>query len=479
MENTISEAMRALPPGFRFHATDEELLIHYLKPKILGRPGERYYDMIPEIDICEFEPWQLPSMFCHRFNSKELFLFCRVKRKYSNSKRSDRTTEAGYWKVTGKERAITSEDTNEPIGIKKTLVFYTGRVPKGKRTNWVSHEYQLNPNYLGHNEDEMLPYVACRIKNKKEKKLMMGHAPTVSPEVYPSSPHAPTVSPEVYSSSPHAYTSNVSETPVNQEGDYSSFCNSPSDEVADNQEAVNAQPEMSVGDFMESLPSLHPLDDILSDCTPTPTYQAHAGTEEGWSSLFDFSYDSYGDELDYGYMKSPYSNFANYSNIDWAMSGDFYTTTREDELSRIKSDGDEWFFFSFLQNKYPQSKQARRTNDYGSRKPMGKPHKIRTQDRKNTLGLKKILVFKKRQSPKNAHTKWVLHEYSILNDQSDFVLYRLKKNPDENGKKNSKTQKTDTGISIVPQEGSRSSPNLSDEVNNISIPIMPQEGSRS
>ncbi|KAF8041449.1 hypothetical protein BT93_A0140 [Corymbia citriodora subsp. variegata] len=149
------------------------------------------------------------------------------------------------------------------------------------------------------------------------------------------------------------------------------------------------------------------------------------------------------------------------------------------ELSRIKSDGDEWFFFSHLQNKYPQSKRARRTNDYGSWKPTGKTHKIRTQDKRNTLGLKKILVFKKRQSPKNAHTKWVLHEYSILNDQSDFVLYRLKKNPDKKGKKNSKTEKTNTGISIIPQEGSRSSPIMSDEINNTSIPIMPQEGSRS
>ncbi|XP_056161484.1 NAC domain-containing protein 14-like [Syzygium oleosum] len=157
------------------------------------------------------------------------------------------------------------------------------------------------------------------------------------------------------------------------------------------------------------------------------------------------------------------------------------------ELSRIKSDGDEWFFFCRLQNKYPQSKRARRTNDYGSWKPTGKTHKIRTQDKKIILGLKKILVFKIRQSPKNAHTKWVLHEYylnadvtdNVLNDQSDFVLYRLKKNPDKTGKKNSKTQKTNTGISIMPQEGSRSSPNTLDEVNNTSISIMPQEGSRS
>ncbi|XP_030445621.2 NAC domain-containing protein 71-like [Syzygium oleosum] len=305
MENTISEVMRSLPPGFRFHATDEELLIQYLKPKILGQQGEHYYDVIPEIDVCEFEPWQLPAMFRHMFNSKELFFFCHLKRKYFNSKRSDRTTKAGYWKVTGKERAIMSEDTNAPIGIKKTLVFYEGRVPKGKRTNWVSHEYHLNPECLGHNHnaDELLPYVACRIKNKKEKKLIMAYAPTVSPEGC--------------SSSPHAYTSNVSGTPVNQEGDHSSFCNTPDNEVADNQESVDAQPEMSVEELMESLPPLQPLDDTLLDYNDTLTYQPHAEAEDGSSSLFDFSYNNYGDELDYGYMPSPYSNFANYSSFDW------------------------------------------------------------------------------------------------------------------------------------------------------------------
>lgn len=49
--------------------------------------------------------------------------------------------------------------------------------------------------------------------------------------------------------------------------------------------------------------------------------------------------------------------------------------------------------------------------------------------------------FQKRQSPKNAQTKWVLHEYHInadlmdnaLNDQGDFVLYHLKQNLDNRG----------------------------------------------
>ncbi|XP_030528122.1 protein NTM1-like 9 [Rhodamnia argentea] len=294
MENTISEVVRSLPPGFRFHATDEELLVHYLRPKIRGQLDERYSAIIPEIDVCEFEPWELPGMFGHMFNSKELFFFCRVKRKYLNSKRSDRTTGAGYWKVTGKERAIMSEDISAPLGIKKTLVFYKGRVPRGERTNWVSHEYHINPKCLGRNrsEDEMLPYVACRIKNKKEKKLMGGA--TISP-----------------------YTSHVSETPVNQAGDYSSSCNTPNNEVADNQEAVDAHIEMSAEEFMESLPPLQPPDDILLDNNDAPTYLPQVGEEEGLPSLFDFSNDGNGNELDYGYMPSPYNNFLNYSGFGW------------------------------------------------------------------------------------------------------------------------------------------------------------------
>ncbi|KAI3439223.1 uncharacterized protein J3R85_004939 [Psidium guajava] len=299
MEDTVSEAVRSLPPGFRFHATDEELLILYLKPKILGQPDEPYYDMIPEIDVCKFEPWELPNVAGHMFNSKELFLYCCVKRKYLNSKRPDRTTVAGYWKVTGKKRRIMSEDTNEHIGIKKTLVFYTGRVPKGKRTNWVMHEYHLNPKCLGNNHDEsdMLPYVACRIKNKKDKKLMTGHAPTISPEGY--------------SSSPYTCTSDVSDPPVNQEVDCPSFCNTPNNEAADNQEALVAQPEMSPGpgESVDSLSLFRALDDYLLDSDNTPTYQTQAGAEEEWLSFLNFSDNNNGSEFDHGCMPSPSSNF--------------------------------------------------------------------------------------------------------------------------------------------------------------------------
>ena len=48
-----------LPPGFRFHPTDEELVMHYLCRQCAGLPIA--VPIIAEIDIYKFDPWQLPS----------------------------------------------------------------------------------------------------------------------------------------------------------------------------------------------------------------------------------------------------------------------------------------------------------------------------------------------------------------------------------------------------------------------------------
>lgn len=50
-----------LPPGFRFHPTDEELINYYLKRKINGEEIE--LDIIPEVDIYKCEPWELAGMY--------------------------------------------------------------------------------------------------------------------------------------------------------------------------------------------------------------------------------------------------------------------------------------------------------------------------------------------------------------------------------------------------------------------------------
>lgn len=50
-----------LPPGFRFHPTDEELVVQYLKRKVFACPLPA--SIIPEVDVCKSDPWDLPGMY--------------------------------------------------------------------------------------------------------------------------------------------------------------------------------------------------------------------------------------------------------------------------------------------------------------------------------------------------------------------------------------------------------------------------------
>lgn len=52
-----------LPPGFRFHPTDEELVVHYLKRRAASAPLP--VAIIAEVDLYKFDPWELPSK--HRY----------------------------------------------------------------------------------------------------------------------------------------------------------------------------------------------------------------------------------------------------------------------------------------------------------------------------------------------------------------------------------------------------------------------------
>lgn len=49
-------------PGFRFHPTDEELVGFYLKRKVEKKPLR--IDLIKQVDIYKYDPWDLPSKIC-------------------------------------------------------------------------------------------------------------------------------------------------------------------------------------------------------------------------------------------------------------------------------------------------------------------------------------------------------------------------------------------------------------------------------
>ncbi|XP_031500320.1 protein CUP-SHAPED COTYLEDON 1-like [Nymphaea colorata] len=135
-----------LPPGFRFHPTDEELITYYLMKKVLDSSFSAR--AISEVDLNKSEPWELPEKA--KMGEREWYFFSLRDRKYPTGLRTNRATEAGYWKATGKDREIYSSKTCNLVGMKKTLVFYRGRAPKGEKSNWVMHEYRLEGKFSYH-----------------------------------------------------------------------------------------------------------------------------------------------------------------------------------------------------------------------------------------------------------------------------------------------------------------------------------------
>ena len=58
--NILPMAKTSLPPGFRFHPTDVELTVYYLKRKLLGK--HLRCNAITEIDLYKFAPWDRPGI---------------------------------------------------------------------------------------------------------------------------------------------------------------------------------------------------------------------------------------------------------------------------------------------------------------------------------------------------------------------------------------------------------------------------------
>ncbi|TYG74844.1 hypothetical protein ES288_D04G216100v1 [Gossypium darwinii] len=113
----------SLPPGFRFHPTDEELILHYLMKKLSSSPFP--VSIIADVDIYKFDPWDLPDKAV--LGEKEWYFFSPRDRKYPNGARPNRATSPGFWKATGRDSGRGGMHFN--IGVKKALVFQRQNKP--------------------------------------------------------------------------------------------------------------------------------------------------------------------------------------------------------------------------------------------------------------------------------------------------------------------------------------------------------------
>ncbi|XP_059641848.1 NAC domain-containing protein 43-like [Cornus florida] len=167
-----------VPPGFRFHPTEEELLHYYLRKKVAYEKID--LDVIGDIDLNKLEPWDIQEK-CKIGSTpqNDWYFFSHKDKKYPTGTRTNRATVAGFWKATGRDKVIYSSCRR--IGMRKTLVFYKGRAPHGHKSDWIMHEYRLlednttnidssTSNFVVGAADQSLGeegWVVCRVFRKK------------------------------------------------------------------------------------------------------------------------------------------------------------------------------------------------------------------------------------------------------------------------------------------------------------------------
>nr|CAD1819355.1 unnamed protein product [Ananas comosus var. bracteatus] len=169
----VAVSQLSLPPGFRFFPTDVELLVHYLSKKVSGQLFS--LPVITDIELYKFDPWDLPG-------------HCLGRRSGTSLAQGTASIQTGRgrtaWRVGLLEGNRDGQGHhgggNNKLGIKKALVFYVGKAPKGSKTNWIMHEYRLCsdnnniPLLATPNSHRLDEWVLCRIY-----KRMSSHQLTV------------------------------------------------------------------------------------------------------------------------------------------------------------------------------------------------------------------------------------------------------------------------------------------------------------
>lgn len=185
MEATVTfgeKYYNEIPAGFRFRPKDKELVVHYLKKKALNQPMPihriRTYNIYTShprelcsksffffFNLTEFNDifrYDTIKNLCESFlrgttcvlyigpnaliREKERYFFTTRDKKYRNGSRPDRKAGEGFWRATGKDFPVRHKGKVE--GFKRTLVYYEGIPSKGIKTDWIMHEYRLNPDTL-------------------------------------------------------------------------------------------------------------------------------------------------------------------------------------------------------------------------------------------------------------------------------------------------------------------------------------------
>ncbi|KAL9423088.1 hypothetical protein AB3S75_035223 [Citrus x aurantiifolia] len=153
-----------LPHGFQFRPSDEELIEHYLKKKVLGIfiPLAEYF--IRDCNLYEEKPSEIWNSHGGPFLNadEDLYFFTQLKKKSSKGSRIDRKvgSSGGTWQGEDAGKDIVNGQSKIKIGSKKRFRYEKqGCEDHGA---WIMHEYTLHMP-----KNQATNYVLCRLRKNQ------------------------------------------------------------------------------------------------------------------------------------------------------------------------------------------------------------------------------------------------------------------------------------------------------------------------
>ncbi|KAI3901218.1 hypothetical protein MKW92_014807 [Papaver armeniacum] len=197
-----------LPVGYKFIPTDEQLIIHYLLPKVEGRTLNCYDYIFDVNNIYDYkDPSELFDEILQNSNGQDtsndesddqiLYFFSTLKPLTAfkkSGRKKQRAVENGTWSGQTPPANIFSPGTENVIGCKRyyTFTWKDNPVTNAKRRKtdssesgrWAMHEYSLLDSFYQDNNKK--EYVICRIKrSKRGKRSFASIAPQLQPQSVP------------------------------------------------------------------------------------------------------------------------------------------------------------------------------------------------------------------------------------------------------------------------------------------------------
>ncbi|XP_057453242.1 NAC domain-containing protein 83-like [Lotus japonicus] len=154
-----------LLPGYKFDPTDEVLILvnFYLKRRAFAQPLP--VRIIPNFDVFQTEPWELPGGDGKNFNEQKCFFYNTMGRDLESL--DMRVAGSGQWKVVEKGKCVPIPRNNEVIGKRNTLIFWEMQGASARKTKWVMHQFRL---VLVAKPSKISNWVVYRIFMKKDAK---------------------------------------------------------------------------------------------------------------------------------------------------------------------------------------------------------------------------------------------------------------------------------------------------------------------